>query len=225
MYYIPTSAEDVTKVYKNTTTLSFDELLFDMIKSFGSSHSMTQKLFKEPGPSNPKSKSVVHLGHDWQVQQTQGKGLKELAIRIKVFLEESFTVDHMIVSRPSYVLNIKDDSVVVSLKDWTSTAVISAIQTAYFGNYLAAIDPSLVHTLIRFDMLAWQIFYQYPPFLSREMNRERDTIIRALTTYFEASPDQRPGEAWFTRSMEKEYRMLGFTDKEIATIMMFTYWG
>lgn len=212
-------------MYKNSSTPSFDRLLFDMIKSFGSSHSITEKLFQpSEASSNHFNKAVVHLAHEWQVQQTRGKRLNQLDACAKKFFEHSFLLTEM-GSHCSYVTPTSESSAVVSLKAWTAETVITAIQTAYFGGYLATIDPDLVQKLIRFDMLAWQIFYQYPSFLSREMNSLRADIIRALTIYFETPQERRPGAAWFVESMKHEYRTLGFTDTEIAVIMMFTYWG
>ena len=194
-----------------------------MIKQFGSSHEMVEKLF-EDRPSNPPMKSVVHLGHDWQVQQTRGKGLNYLDAQIRNFFENSFTFCK-VKSEHSFVLEATEKDLVVSLKGWTGDVIASAIQNAYFGGRLFDINPGLVNTLMKFDMLAWQVFYRYPPFLSRHMNCEREIIIQTLENYFQLPPEERPGEAWFIRTLEAEYRSIGFSDREIATVMMFTYWG
>ena len=124
-----------------------------------------------------------------------------------------------------YVVNDIEAGKILSLKTWTTHVITSAIQNAYFGKHLYEINPGLVETLVRFDTLSWQVFYQYPPFLSRQMNKERKEIIDTLEIFFSKPTAQRSDQNWFIQTLENEYRSIGFSNREIATIMMFTLWG
>ena len=102
---------------------------------------------------------------------------------------------------------------------------MNAIQHAYFGEHLHSIDPNLVQTLMRFDELSWQVFFQVPAVLSQQMTREKYKIIATMKMYFQTPLEERQGQAWFTRTLEGTYRSLGFNDEEIASRVFFTYWG
>ena len=49
-----------------------------MMKPFASVEVATKMFQPVKNPLSPVDKSVVHLGHDWQVQQTRGQGLNTL---------------------------------------------------------------------------------------------------------------------------------------------------
>ena len=222
-FYILTNKDDVSKAYNNSTTLSFDDLLFDMMRSFGFSSKIVEKMFEIP-KNTALSKSVVHSGHDWQVQQTRGKGLTYLDGQTKSYFEEKLQF-HKFNQECSCVTKMNEKDVVISLSQWSREMIMNAIQHAYFGEHLNNIDPNLVQMLMRFDKLSWQVFFQVPAILSQQMNREKSKIIATMKNYFQTPVEERQGEAWFTRTLEGTYRSLGFDDEEIASLVFFTYWG
>ena len=212
-------------MYNNKTTLSFDLLLFDMMRSFGFSQE-TVKIMFQGGTSHlsDSGKSTVHLGHDWQVQQTRGYGLSVLDGRISKLLSDSLQLTAM-KSQRSYAIEASQSEIVLSCKKFATHAIIDSIQTAYFGPQLGHINPDLIQTLIRFDKLSWQIFYQFPSFLTHELDAEKRKIVQTFTTYFDMPVEKRPDRAWFTQNLEDQYRSLGFGTEKMASLVMFTYWG
>ena len=195
-----------------------------MMKPFASP-AIVKKMFQPTTSfSTNTRKSVVHLGHDWQVQQTRGEGLKVLDDRVTSFLQNNLVLSKV----ESWALGVDEQSkgeVVVSCKRWSTETVICAIQSAYFGDRLSAINPELAQALVRFDSSTWRMFNHFPAFLTRKMDIEKARVVQSLREYFQTPPGKRPGKAWFVQTLEKQYRMLGFSDSEIASLVMFTYWG
>ena len=227
IFYIITNPEDVTKVYLNSSTLSFDVFLKNMMKSFGSSSSAIEKLFGAPCPESVgyhSCKNLAQLAHDFQVYQTQGENMMILCAQIKKSFERNLLLNDDFCASPYWLKCIEGD-VDISLKKFTAKMFIDAGQLAYFGRSLFDLDPSLPLTLMKLDDLSWQLFYQYPSFLCREMNAAKDKILLSLQKFFEMPIEKRSDQAWFTQKLEKEYRILGFNDKEIAAQMTFVYWG
>ena len=166
------------------------------------------KPFASPGigkrmflPVQNSEKSVIHLSHDWQVQQTNGEGLNVLDSRVIAHLESNLVL-RKIKSSFSAMNGTKTDRSLVSCKKWCVHTVMSAIQASYFGDCLSAIEPHLVETLLEFDSFSWRTFNQFPSFLTREMDDKRGKIVRTLQEYFKRPQQQRCGEVWFMRALE-----------------------
>lgn len=216
--YIPTSGADVTRIYDNIKTISFDLMLSEMFKSFGFSGALIDKLLQQSeGPSN-----VVRLLPGWQVQQTQGERLDDLDHRISDYLKEMLVLGRIPVSSTSKHCDFTET--VVSLKHWSLHTIVGTVQNAYFGHSLGKIQPDLAETLIKFDSLAWQAFLHVPQFFSWKMKAKKSLILQAITCYFETPTEKRFEEAWLIRTLEEHCRSTGFSTHELATLVAFFFW-
>ena len=221
--YILTDAKDVAEMYKIKNTLSFDQLLFDMMKVFGLPQVLVEKMFQRTAGS-PVEKCTMHLIHDWQKEQTQGKGLHSIRERVVEDFKKNLALCHFVPQR-SYVILATDQKAIVSCKKWTAEIVLNAFQSAYFGDSLYVIDPGLSQCLVKFDELSWQMFYQFPRLLSREMHRYKERVTESFRVYLETPIEQRAEAAYFSQRLEKQYRSLGFSNQEMASLFTVTYWG
>lgn len=198
---------------------------------FGTSRHAITKIFQVPQQSCPeksrhRTKNVSQIAHDLQTQQTQGVELKEVGNYIKDFFQDNLLLERMCESDSrTFILHKTAVEYVVSLKAWTSTIFINAGQKTYFGDRLSEIDSGLPQALIRLDELSWQIFYQYPKLLRPELNQTSTRIRKSLETYLEIPAKERQSKAWFTQALEREYRRVGLDNKDIASQMLFLYWG
>ncbi|KAI9694925.1 MAG: hypothetical protein M1822_000542 [Bathelium mastoideum] len=98
-------------------------------------------------------------------------------------------------------------------------------QRAYFGDALEKIDPGLPQALIELDGLSWQVFYQYPRPLRGRLNKVSQRVLDALQAYLAIPKEQRRSQAWFTAALEEAYRQTGLSSDDIASQMLFLYWG
>lgn len=221
IFYILSDPKHVSTFYRETETLPFDYFLKKTIRGFGISPDGLCKIFDKPGIG--KEKSIVWKAHDMQADQTRGPALNQLARYIGSFLQETLTFEMGSSHYPTHARLHKDGC--YSLKKWTTEIVIHAIQDAYFGERLAAIDPGLPHILSQFDDLSYQAWYRYPKMFTPTRNRLQARIEDSLKQFFSVPKEKRQSKAWFTQALEDECRQAGFSESDLMSLMMFMYWG
>jgi hypothetical protein len=227
--YILTNPKHVAETYKNTSTLSFEEFVRDMMRTSGSSEFVIKKMYETPDPAkaifpNPHNKPLAKMAKDLHVHQLYaGKPLDVLRGEFYSFFGDSMKLKHM--AQFDYTISSAPNEVVLPLYIWTSDVIISAGQDAYFGPLLAEVAPCLTWDFLEFDDLTWQLLYQYPKFLAKKMYSARDRVIMGLEKYFEETQARRGVKSWFTPVMENEMRNLEFDTREVAIMMMTIYWG
>lgn len=210
----------------SSSSLSFDLFVKLLIRTCGSSKRVVEKLYQDPPSSSERNKSLGRAIHDFQVQQSSGQKLEDLsAVFVRCFekslLFENVAVDSRFRSKASETAG----SACISLSKLCSEVVINGSQEAYFGNRLSEIDPNLAQTFLEFDTRSWQLLYHYPRLISEPMYAAKDRLINALTAYFETPAERKTDATWVTQLLEREMRGLGFTDREMGTLMMLQYWG
>ena len=226
-----TDPRDVNEIYNNKGSLSYENFLRGIMSEFGTSAQGVEKILQRKpiySNGNPVNKfqSISQIAHDLQVRQTQGNDLKILGEYFCAFLQEILVVETMTARNANVsAIDESDRSCILSLRRFTAEVFINGGQKAYFGEALSAINPSLPYRLIEFDELSWQVFYQYPKYLRRRLNKVSEEILDSLRKYLELPTEKRQGKAWFTIALEKEYRKADMTNEDIASQMLLLYWG
>ncbi|KAK3303785.1 putative cytochrome p450, partial [Chaetomium strumarium] len=233
--YVITKSRDVAEAYRNTDTLSFNEFVQAMMRACGNSESCVRAMYTplprdKAGFPNPHGKPLATLARQMHIHQLYpGDNLDFLERQFYdwfvAHLESVDVIRRFCPYATAEPTTSNKNSVVVPLMEWCSDFFTRAGQKAYFGDALAGIDPELTSVFIVFDELSWQVLYQYPSFLAREMKAARDRIQRALLKYIQIPQAQRTGDAWFTKAMENEMRALGISEEDIATMLVTIYWG
>ena len=232
--YVLTSPRDTTEAYKNTTSLSFDGFVRDLMLACGGSPSGVDKMYQRPASDgsghvmiapNPMHKCLANLTVDFHKQQLlPGDELDKLGIEFLRIINEHLQWERM-TSQCSYVVKASPNAVEVSLHKWCGDILVDAGTRAYFGERLLQIDPHLLHSFFDYHDKAWMLLFQYPHFLSKDMYAAKQRIIDALTTYFKLPKEQRQDEAWFIHALEREQRALGMSDQDVAALLMIVYWA
>ena len=232
--YVLTSPKDTTEAYKNTTSLSFDGFVRDLMLSCGGSPSGVDKMYQPPAKDgkghvmiapNPMHKCLANLTVDFHKQQLlPGDELDKLGYQFLRIINEHLQWEKM-TSQRGYVVEVNREGVDVSLFKWCGDILVDAGTRAYFGERLLQIDPNLLQSFFEYDEKAWMLLFQYPHFLSKDMYAAKQRIIDALSTYFRLPKEQRKGEAWFIQALETEQRALGMSDQDVAALLMIVYWA
>lgn len=226
--YVLTKAEDVSEVYRNTVTLSYEEFVQAMMRILGNSESTVQKMFNplpkdKNGFPNPRGKPLGILFRDMHVHQVfPGENLTYLETQFHHFFESNLHLDE--IRKMAYAVD-GPKSVTVPLVQWCSDYLTKAGQDAYFGPKLAELDPELTDHFIVFDELSYQVIYQYPSFLAQKMLAARSRILTAFEKYLEIPSEQRSGDAWFVKASEFEMRELELSPKDMAIATLLIYWA
>ena len=224
--YILTNPKDIAEAYRSSTSLSFDTFVKLLIRTCGSSERVVERLYQDPPPCSERKKSLGRAIHDFQVQQSSGQRLEDLSAVFVTCFEKLLRPENVAAnSRYGSKASETADFSCISLRKWCAETVINASQEAYFGDRLSEIDPNLAQTFLEFDTRSWQLLYHFPRVISEPMYAAKDRLINALSAYFETAAERKVNAAWVTQLFEKEMRGLGFTDKEMGTLMMLQYWG
>ena len=228
--YVLTSPQDVSDAYKNTTALTFDGFMYDIMIGFEASPNAVQKMWLYPGSGgsgyqsivdNPHQKCLAKLTREFHRQQLHpGPNLNEIGDKFLNYISNALQWENFSRKHPP------DDNgqVEISLKGWCSDVLLEAATRAFFGDALLEIEPDLFRHFFTFDDNSWMLLYKYPRFLARHMYNAKDAAVHALTQYFKLPRDKREGETWFVRTLESEQRSLGIDDRDIANLMMMVYW-
>ncbi|OCL05804.1 cytochrome P450 [Glonium stellatum] len=234
LIYVVTNPRHVGEVYRNTTTLSFDTFIQDLMLSCGTSVQAADKSSKQPPPYpedalmsglNPQNKSIINLaidfhhiqllpGPDSQVEYLSAKFLHEIS--------ESLKWD-ILVSDKILAGEKNSDTMETSLIKWAGSVLIKAGTKAYWGDRLWKIAPDLLDSFYEFDRGIWKLLFHYPKVFSGDALAARDKIIDALTKYFQLPRKERDDIAWFTRSLETESRLVGLDERDMAASTLILY--
>lgn len=200
------------------------------MRAWGNTESCIQAMYTplpkdKGGFANPQGKPLATLARQIHIHQLfPGEGLDFLENSFLEWFDVRMNIEKLHAVCP-YALKSTEVDIVLPLMEWCSDFFTRAGQRAYFGDELDQIDATLAKEFVIYDELSWQVLYQYPDFLTKEMKRSKDIIQRALKKYIQLPQCQRSGEAWFTKVMENEMRALDISEDDIATMFMAIYWA
>ncbi len=230
-FCVLTSPEDVTAVFKNDETLTFDGFVRDIMVNFGASSSAIDKMCLLPGKDglgyvatvpNPFQKCLAHLARDFHRQQLHpGDHQRELSNKFLHYIDQSL---HWKSIHAPTVVNDGEQLKQLSLKRWCGDVLLKAATKAFFGELLLEIQPDLLDHFFDFDDDSWMLMFRVPRIFAQSMYRCKDAIIHALTKYFQMPRDRRRDAAWYVQTIETEQRQLGIDDRGIATLIVMVYW-
>lgn len=235
-FYILTNPKDVTECYKNLKTLSFDLFVKELMLNCGSSTSCVEKMCQEPppyqdgtttSPLNPAAKSIARVGVDFhhiQLHPGPDSKVNDLTDSLTKYVDKCLTWDK-VRAEPHYVLRDASPGVEVSLMKLCGKVLIEAATVAYFGESFLKIDPDLLNVFYEFDEGMWQLLYNYPRFMCKDLHTAKDRLVNNLATHFRLPRSQRSGEAWFTKSLEDEQRRIGLTEEEMGSTVLIIYFA
>ena len=164
--YIVTSPEDISAVYKNPQTLTFDGFVKDMYAAFGMSSTGIAKTFAPAGTASNNdnvtdhsSKKHVHLGTGIQKEQLHpGKNLADLISVYLIHIKHQMNWEN--ISKDAIVQTFPEKKV-VSLRNWCADVLGRATVEAFFGECLLQHEPSLLDDFHNFDTNSWMLMYRY----------------------------------------------------------------
>ena len=220
--YVLTRANDVSEAYRNIKTLSFNVFVQEMLRTLGCTKFTIDELYRplpadKAGFANPQAKPLAVLARDMHIQQLYpGEYLNSLGKDFDRYFDGHLKSE--VLRSCSYATPGPDNSVSVPLLEWCSDAFTCAGQVAYFGNRLDEIDPQFTSKFVHWDDISYQLQFQYPKWLSREMHRGKAELVKGMVQYLDTPQSKRTGDAWFVKAMENEMRALKLTTEEMSSM-------
>ena len=233
MYFLP-SPEDIALAYKNTTSLTFDKIVYELSITFGVSKESVEMAYRRPTNDlddvisqklqikNPQLKSVAHFHHDlWKQQLLPGDLYRELQQEFADLIETSLHLNRM-TDQYYVVTSHRNEGKTVSLMKWTQKVLVDASLRIFFGDKLLELDPDLPRHFLDFDDDSWKLVYKWPN--ATKMHTAKAKMTNALVRYLALPREERKGAAYLVEMMEKTQRALGFSEKDIANVFCIVLW-
>jgi hypothetical protein len=220
-----TSPQDVTDIYRNSKTLTFDEYVQDVMRSIGVSADGITKLWSVPADSKePDSlhKALAHAGGDFYREQLlPGDHLDVLWERVISRISSFIQWGKL---PKDTTLGNADDSAQTSLLHWTRQVLLKAVTEAFFGPQLLEIEPQLLQYFAAFDDESWKLTYKYPRYASKNMYEANDKILAAIEAYLRLPKAQRLEGAWLIQKLESEAGKIGISVHDLAAMITSLSW-
>ncbi len=226
--YIVTSPKDISTVYKNFQTLTFDGFVKDMYSLFGMSPTGIAKMFEPITPRNSmttdlSSQQHAHLGTGIQREQLHpGQNLDNVIATYLSHIEQQMNWDNI---PNSCIVEASTEKKVVSLRNWCADVLDLATVQAFFGMTLLELNPDLLDDFHIFDFNSWMLLYQYPRMFAKPMYESMERGTRAFTRYFELPVEKRSEACHYIRMVEAKQRSAGMTDRDIAIAGHMFFWA
>ncbi|KAF2501547.1 cytochrome P450 [Lophium mytilinum] len=223
--YILTSPRDVSGVFKETTTLSTDQV--NINRSFGVSDAGTEQMTRLAFVDAAKGgKGGLRDYNDMseRIRHAQLLPGPQMDLLSRDFMR-LFEVE-MRGGTPegAYVLRSAGGGArMVSVKNWAAQSLIRATTHALFGHCLLEMEPQLTDTFLRFDDKSWMVIYNYPEVFAKETYRLKEELIRVFMRYVELS-DKKTEKAWWFRETDRLEEELGMGVRDRAIRTMQQYW-
>ena len=222
--YIVTSPREISTVYKNTATLSFEEFIRPMLMAFGASKGAVEKWIplldaeKRITAGGITNQTGIRLCHEAMLH---GKRSESLQCVLLGRIHECVDFENL---PAKAVLSHSLGNKRISLLQLCRDVLMDSATHTFFGTRLLDIEPNLFEIYYIFDSTSWKLHTGYPRFLSNEVHASKNKIWAAMTTYFTLRKEDRPGMSWLIENLEIEMRKLDIVEKDIAAIMVPMFW-
>ena len=226
--YFLTAPDHVSALYKNTQSLEFDKIVFELSIMFGVSHGAMDRTYREPtnelddipskalGIKNPKLKSLQALNKDfWKQQLVPGETYYALQATFLQNIESMLRPDSL---NGSYVCSSEgQDKKTVSLLRWTQIVLLRASLRAFFGDKILEMEPGLTQDFLDFDEDNWQLWYKWPN--AKAMHLAKSKVSQAIQRWLHVPREQRPGMSYIVDTFETSQRAIGTSEEDLANIL------
>jgi Cytochrome P450 len=223
--YIQTSIEDMSATYKAGPTISFDESVKDAMSSFGLSPEALALIWEPgcPGPfPNPRGKPFGQLSRDIQRQQLETPdGLAEVSDRFGQLL--SLYLCPRGIPQQS-IMNKTADDMVVDLMSLCQYTLVPVGTDTFFGKKLRTRFPDIDNKFLDFERNAWQLLFQLPPSIAKEMFAAKSVVTNALSVMSDASPAEKEDASWMMQTLDATMSSLGLSASDKGSFVFMLYW-
>ncbi|PQE22380.1 cytochrome P450 protein [Rutstroemia sp. NJR-2017a WRK4] len=225
-----TGGDDIGELYKNTSTITWENLIKDMYTFVGLSPKSINGMFNEdreqPGLTGfgVPTRSAHEMTSEYHRQQLLSTANHEILLqRLIPGLQENLSWD--VLKQHSASERKSQDSITLSLWAWCNEVIINGSTKAYYGPKIFEINPHLLRAIITWEETNWKFFYHLPNLMARDMMDAKNEVIDTLCRYFETPQEERPGMLHFVTAMEAEMRSSGLSNRETAGIHMLHLWA
>ncbi|TGJ84268.1 hypothetical protein E0Z10_g4481 [Xylaria hypoxylon] len=228
--YICPAPDDVACIYRNTTTISYHNIIKDMYRWIGVSQDGFNKMFTldesakhNSNMAHPQAPAI--MVNEYHRRQTKpGELFDDLLYQRTVpRIHESLEAisDG---SNPS-IIRQSADGVTVSLLRLCKDLFLRGTTTSFLGKRIWDVNPDLLDSFMVWERTNWKYMFQMPDIISGDMLHARDDIINTFVKYLRIPPEQRSDSNYFVKSIEAMMRDVGCNEQDMARVFMLHFWA
>jgi hypothetical protein len=225
--YVVTSPEDNHQLYRNTTTVSRDSFVRNMMLSVGISDNGVSKMHASlPFHIDVKAANSIEASLQYHNRQLlPGSNEFEWLLEEKLIpgLNDALTLEYL--KKHSSGQDVADGRIKVSLWDMCEKIFIRDTGDAFFGKGLWKDNPDLLESFTVWERKNWKFLYGMPKFLSHDMLSARDNIVAHYVRYFNIPAQERTDASYYVKVTENMLRDIGCSDHDIASMFMLHFWA
>ncbi|KAH7090470.1 cytochrome P450 [Paraphoma chrysanthemicola] len=225
--YFLTAPEDVQAFFRNTSSLEFESVVYDLGITFGVSKEAMDLSYVKPiseaddrvsqalGTRNSRLKCLVDLNKEfWKMQLHPGDEYRKIQDAFLEEITEKLKHDQL---PTSSVRSSSAAELTVSLLTLCQRVLIESTLNAFFGKVLLRIEPSLVQDFLDFDEENWKLWYKWPK--ATKMNAAKDKMAKAIEHYLALGDETREDASFIIKTFIKSQRALDTSDADIAKVL------
>ncbi|KAI1203674.1 cytochrome P450 [Nemania serpens] len=245
--YIITAPKDITAVFSNTTGLTFDGNLKQLLANFGVTRPAFEKAWHKPQPGdwcyipnnefNPSQLNLIHFVEEsYRKQLIPGEHMDRLSEAfinpLLAKLERASLDFYLGPTREGAAVRGKlyDEPVggsfrLTSLYSLCRVFMVEAATQSLFGKHLHEIEPNIVDLMTEFNENAWMVVFGYPKILSSAVSGAKQKIMTALAKFIQIPKEKRTQEAWVVKNMLAAMDLVDIDIESRASMLLMSFWA
>lgn len=228
--YICTSPQDVASLYRNTTTISYHNVIKDMYRWIGFSEDGFEKMFTvnpsskhNKGMPSPQAPAIM-INDYHRLQTKPGAQLDDLLYN-RLIPAVDKALGAVIDGSSNSVVDNSGGVTTVSLLQLCTNMFVHGTTTAFLGNKIWEVNPKLLDSFKLWERTNWKYMFQMPDLISGDMLQARDDIIESFVKYLDIPEEQRGDRNDFVKSVEAMMRDVGCDKRDMARVLMLHFWA
>ena len=232
--YFILSPADALVVLQGNPDISHDDHMRFLLRVFGGSPGAIDHLYQTPSLELQSSRQInSRLQHKPLAVLAFGLIEKELLApdlsrNIHAKFWQSITRQTLWDSIPPSAVrayHAKASHRDVSLLRWSQCCVLEGVITAFFGEVIWTLSPTLLDDVTELNVDYSKILFQLPKSWAPQVHLARERLLDCFVRYLHLPQSQKADQSWSVRTVESELRSSNIEDKDKASLLLMMSWG
>jgi hypothetical protein len=228
--YICSSPEDVASLYRNTTTISYHNIIKDMYRWIGVTEYGFQKMFDvDPGSKHnigmASPQAPAFMINEYHRRQTKPGELFQDLLNKRLIPGIDQALEAVSDGSNPSVVGTAPGGTTISLLGLCINIFLRGTTTAFLGQKIWEVSPKLLDSFYAWERTNWKYMFQMPSMISGDMLRARDEIINSFVKYLEIPAEERADSNAFIKSIEAMMKDVGCNEQDMARVFMLHFWA
>ncbi len=228
--YICPSPDDVAGLYRNTTTVSYHNIIKDMYRWIGISQDGFEKMFT----LDESAKHNLDMGHpqapaimvnEYHRRQTKPGELFDDLLHKRTIPRVNESLKALSDGSNPSIIQKSADGITVSLLRLCMDLFLRGSTTSFLGKKIWEVNPDLLDSFMVWERTNWKYMFQMPDIISGDMLGARDDIINTFVKYLRIPAEERSDSNYFVKSTETMMRDVGCSEEDMARVLMLHFWA